>query len=322
MIKKWILKAIVQKTISFMPWAQKLNYLMQNYVTHTVDLTDAYMGAKLFHAGQYLSAWQKFAAAPLKDKSTLELGTGWYPIVPISMYLNGVGPVHTVDISPLMTRERLMATARKFLEYADKGLLAKYFTPVPERLTALEQLTADMERKTFANILTDLHIQYLVQDARRLNLPNHSIDLIHSNNTFEHIYPSQLADILREFVRLLRPGGLMCHRIDMTDHFAHRDNTITFYNFLRFSDRQWRWIDNSIQPQNRMRLSDYLRLYQKLGIPINETEVLPGSLQELRKVPLAQKYRDYVEDDLTVSNCQLVSAVSPRTSAGGVVIPG
>ncbi|MBK7337072.1 MAG: class I SAM-dependent methyltransferase [Saprospirales bacterium] len=112
------------------------------------------------------------------------------------------------------------------------------------------------------DMLEALHIRYLVTDARKLPLNPESLDLIVSNNTFEHIYPNILAEILAEFKRLLRPGGMMSHFIDMSDHFAHLDTGITIYNFLRFSEKNWGWIDNSIQPQNRWRISHYRHLYK------------------------------------------------------------
>ena len=52
-----------------------------------------------------------------------------------------------------------------------------------------------------------------------------------------------------------KPDGLHSHFIDMSDHFAHMDSSISIYHFLRYSEAQWKRIDNSIQPQNRWRLS-------------------------------------------------------------------
>ncbi len=65
-----------------------------------------------------------------------------------------------------------------------------------------------------------------------LNIKSDSVDFICSNNTFEHIPADILSAILREFKRVIKPGGLMSHFIDMSDHFAHFDSRITIYNFL------------------------------------------------------------------------------------------
>jgi len=85
-------------------------------------------------------------------------------------------------------------------------------------------------------------------------LEDNNIQLISSNNTYEHIYPEVLGGIIQRMWALLAPGGIMSHFIDMSDHFAHMDRGIDIYNFLRFSEKQWDLIDNRIQPQNRWRL--------------------------------------------------------------------
>jgi len=43
MIFKWMLKAVVQKLIAFFPQREKINYLLQKYVTKGVELTDTYL---------------------------------------------------------------------------------------------------------------------------------------------------------------------------------------------------------------------------------------------------------------------------------------
>ena len=82
----------------------------------------------------------------------------------------------------------------------------------------------------------------------------------------------------------------MSHFIDMSDHFAHFDKSITIYNFLRFSERQWKWIDNIIQPQNRLRIFDYKRIFADLEIPITSDTVREGNLNELQSIPLSIEF--------------------------------
>ncbi len=47
MISKWVLKAIVQKTISILPRPERANFLFQKYVTKGVHLTDEHFGYKI-----------------------------------------------------------------------------------------------------------------------------------------------------------------------------------------------------------------------------------------------------------------------------------
>ncbi|MFN0013535.1 MAG: class I SAM-dependent methyltransferase, partial [Saprospiraceae bacterium] len=258
MIQKWVLKAIVQKTISFLPGSQRINYFFQKYVTKGVFLSDAYFEDRLEHARNHIGAWERYSdGKPLL--STLELGAGWYPVVPVAMFLYGAEEIRTVDVTLLTNAGHLRTTLHKFLEYAERGKLEAFVSCRPDRLEQLRQLAARADNLDFDGLIQALGIRYVVQDARQLDLSEGSIDLIHSNNTFEHIYPEIVSGILRAFGRLARPGGVQSHFIDLSDHFAHNDPSITIYHFLRFSPAAWRWIDNSVQPLNRLRITDYRR---------------------------------------------------------------
>ena len=304
MISKWILKAIVQKTISFLPYAHRINYFFQKYVTKGVQLSDAYFEDRLGHAKTHIEFWEKYSdGQPLR--STLELGAGWYPVVPLALYLYGAENIRTADITRLTNARHVQTTIRKFLEYAEDGRLSGFIRMKPERL---EQLRALVEKRIdFEPLIRALHLEYLIGDARHLPLPNDSIDLVHSNNTFEHIYPGILAGLLQEFKRVVRPGGVHSHFIDLSDHFAHFDPSITIYNFLRFSPVAWRWIDNSIQPLNRLRISDYRRLYREAGIPIDAEVLRPGNVAELRSVPADALFLANSEAENAVSHGHLIS---------------
>ena len=304
-MKKWILKAIIQKAISLLPYRHQINHLFQKYVTGGVHLSDAYLEDKLIHFQKH-SIFFEGAGAGTAERNLLELGTGWYPIVPICFFLSGARRITTVDISPFLTKEKLRLSIQKMVELNAAGQLEKYFKPLPGRWDTLLSLDKG-PGQNLEEILEQLHIRYLIADARALPMDANSVDLIISNNTFEHIYPEILERILQEFQRVLKSGGLMSHFIDMSDHFAHLDPSITIYNFLRFSKERWAWIDNSIQPQNRWRILHYRHLYAKLGIRIAKEENRPGDLEQLRSVPIHPDFSGIPEADLAVSHSYLLS---------------
>lgn len=47
------------------------------------------------------------------------------------------------------------------------------------------------------------------QDARRLDYPDNSVDEIRASHVLEHFGHREVCDVLREWVRVLKPGGLM-----------------------------------------------------------------------------------------------------------------
>ncbi len=303
-VKKWILKAITQKVISYLPGSQRINYFFQKYVTKGVYLSEEYFEDRLIHAKSHQDGYKQWIG-PLKGITTLELGTGWYPVVPISHFLGGADHVLTVDISPLLSKEHLLTTIDRFLERLNQ--LDNYIEIVPARLDQLKKLRSTGDSLTLAELLTELKMRYLIADARSLDLQDQSVDLIHSNNTFEHVYPDILHAILLEFKRVGRLGGLMSHFVDMSDHFAHFDTSINIYHFLRFSERAWQRIDNSVQPQNRLRYSEFLEMYKTLDLPITDTFYRPGNIEEVKATPLAEKFSNYALEDLAISHCHLYS---------------
>jgi hypothetical protein len=306
-MKIWVLKAVIQKGISLVPGKHRLNFLFQKYVTKGVNLTDALFEDKLIHCANHVKYFRKYAPGRL-DYTALEIGTGWYPIVPIGLYLCGASQVYTIDISSLLSPQRIKDTIEKYEAWQSSGRLAQYLPDIDgTRLAKLISLKGMTSTASAADVLKELNIHSIVGDARHIDLPDHSIDLINSNNTFEHIYPEILSGILTEFKRILAVNGVMSHQIDMSDHFAHLDKAITIYNFLRFSDGEWRLIDNDVQPQNRLRLSDHVKLMQDAGFQILETMSRDGDINALRSVRLADKYKTYKPEDLAVSHSLLIA---------------
>ncbi len=305
MIKKWVQKAVVQKVISYLPYSHRLNFFFQKYITKGVQLTDYYFEDRLIHAKKHIDSFDKNTTSNLN--TTLELGTGWYPVVPICLFLRGANQINTVDISSLTSKENILTTIQFFIDYHQQGKLQKYIKVDEARFEVLKTLTKDTQRIDLQTIESQLKIKFYICDIREIQLENHSMDLIHSNNTFEHVYPDVLKGILSKFNTLSSEGGVMSHFIDMSDHFAHFDKSINIYNYLQFSDKAWDWIDNSVQPQNRWRLSEYEKLYHSLSINIAEADCRKGNVEQVQSIKLADKYNGFDVNDLAVSHCYLIS---------------
>ena len=100
----------------------------------------------------------------------------------------------------------------------------------------------------------------------------------------------------------------MSHFIDMSDHFAHLDKSISAYNFLKFSKTQWKLIDNSIQPQNRLRICDYTTLLKNAQFKVVFEEPLIDSAITIDKVNLNRDFKhNYTNDCLSATHVLLVA---------------
>ncbi len=311
MIQKWKAKAIVQKTISFFPKKEKVNYLFQKYVTKGVFLTDEYFGFKIMHAGDHIVYFKKYAARPIGKSNVLELGTGWYPVIPIFMFLYGFKEVSSIDIQSWMTKDSQITTIEKFIEWEKQGKLEPHFSNfIPQRWQQLLDIIEHKQDYTKAKINSAILLKISIQDASSTDLPTSSFDFICSNNTFEHIPEPVLKAILIEFLRIVKKDGLMSHFVDMSDHFAHFDKSINIYNFLRYTSKKWARIDNKIQPQNRMRFKDFEALYRAINLPISEFELTKGDIQALKTIPLSADFKDYTDEELAISHVYLVSKLN------------
>ena len=236
-----------------------------------------------------------------------ELGTGWYPVIPIAFFLNQAERVVTCDVAPLMSKARIINAIEFFLRYHKNGKLGLFIPFEKEQMLLLEDLYRQRAQLSLYELLSALNIRYIVGDVTQMNFEENSFDLIISNNTFEHIYPAILKRLLQQFKLMVKEGGGMVHFVDMSDHFAHLDSSITIYNFLQFTSRQWAWIDNTIQPQNRWRIDDYRSLYNKLEIPITEEINRPGNLKQVEKLSLAPPFREKAVVDVAISHTYLFS---------------
>lgn len=291
-----------------MPYKHRINYLFQKYVTKGVQLSSIYFEDRLIHLREHLHFFEKYKGG-LSDATTLELGTGWYPVVPVGLFLAGAKEVQTVDISALMNKDNLCLTLERYLEWEEAGKLSPYLQALPGRLEQVRALLKEASDLKVEQLLSRLQMTYWVADARQLAVSDDSVQLITSNNTFEHIYPNILEDILLEFKRILEEGGVMSHFIDMSDHFAHLDDKISIYHFLRFSERAWQWIDNDVQPQNRWRLEQYRELYKKLGISIVEEKNRPGEPRVVAQESVAAPFKEYSLEELAISHSYTISVL-------------
>lgn len=143
-------------------------------------------------------------------------------------------------------------------------------------------------------LLSEMSIDYRApDDARHTDLADSSIDVVTSTNTLEHIPPHDIVRILTEMRRILRPRGILSVGIDYQDHYSYFGRDITVHNCLRYSDRRWRWFNNDVHFQNRLRHDDHLGPITGAGFRVVDAEcVEPTSdeLDALRELSLAEPF--------------------------------
>jgi len=307
----WLVKALVQRGIGALPNPHYWNELLQDRVTHSLDLTKERFEVSLGNCRNHLEQLQRYGSTATSGSfSAFELGTGWFPTVPIGLFLCGAREVWTWDIAPLLRRDRLKLTIRRFLELEQEQGGRVHFHALPERLTRLREVMALCESPEglgAAELLERLGIYYRIGNASRSDLPPQSVDLIVSDVVLEYLSPEELFEILQEFRRIAAPDAVMSHTIGLGDQYASYESGITQFNFLRFPDWAWRCLNNPIIPLNRLRISDYRRFFSESGFQVVDETSQRGDPAELARTPLAARFRGYSIEDLLVIYTWLVA---------------
>ncbi len=248
----------------------------------------------------------------------LEVGSGWWPIIPLMMRLAGAHRVYLVDTQRLLDVQLLRGIAGKLRERAD--VIAARLGVDAAHVRATLDCSANAP---LAELLEHFRLVYLAPaDATALALDDGSIDIAISRAVFEHIPPVTLARIFTELRRVLNADGGTCHIVDNSDHWSHVDARLSRVNFLRYSESRWRWFAiNPLDYQNRLRHSDYLHLVQRAGFQIVEDCSVPDpralhDLERLRVDPLFSTYR---RDDLAILTSRFVARAETNASRSRAV---
>ncbi len=309
---------MIQGLISNLPGKCHWNSIFSRYMTKSLTLRDDNFRLKLKESRSHLENY--LPVSPINKESSFivfEIGTGWFPILPIAFFLCGASKVITLDQNYLLKLDRIKEVLRFFTRYEDTGELKQILPWIwKERLARLHEVAQEMEVLSVEKILERMDIQYLVNDARNTGLPASSVDFIVSNTTLEYIPVSGLLSIFGEFSRLANPGALMSHLIITGDHYADSDSSITAFNFLKYPAWVWKLFNNKLHYQNRLRLSDYCKIHRDAVFDILKTYNDQGSEKELERINIAKEFDKYTKDDLLVIRTRIVSRFKKNISAG------
>lgn len=294
---KWRYKAALQGLFSRIPGGYHLNYLCQRLITRSLPSSEAKFESTLEEASAHFKAIQNHRTSPLSNSVFYEFGAGSDLTIPLSLFCLGVERQIITDIAPL---------ARPFLV---NDVIFKLFNrraPLcrkpPKRVSSFGMF-GDLERF--------FGIEYLAPcDGGRTPLLSDSIDCITSTNTLEHIPRTNIVKILKECHRILRQDGVMSFMIDYQDHYAYSDSSISVYNFLQFSEREWDSFNPALHYQNRMRHKDYLQLFEEASLVPVQVKIRAGmaaDIEVIKRLPLSGVFgTEYDEAELSVRSAHFL----------------
>jgi len=292
----WKIRALCQKAVAALP--STISYGLYNQLQKTFGQMDVQSvdPKLLFQRTRSILNEIVHAEQPIARASFLEIGTGWRLTIPTALWLCGASKVTTVDLNPYLRPDLVQLEVDYICRNRDA--VTSIFADLASSDYVHQQIEKldSMINPSLQEVMNMMNIEYLAPtDVSELALKD-PVDYCISHTVLEHIPRATLREILEHTYELLRVNGLSIHFIDPSDHFSHRDPSISDINFLQFTESQWHfWADNRYSYHNRLRVDDYKKLFKQTNYSIvNEVpECDPDALQLLESgFPLADPFAD------------------------------
>lgn len=269
----WRLKSLAFRALG-LPGGAHAHYFLQRHVTRNWPRRATTLDALAGIASRVADDYTRHVGGT--PASVLEVGAGRDLAVPLALRRLGVARVITCDVERLGKLDLVQHAANRIL--AGQVSFAGW---------------DDVER---------FGITY--RAPHYISADDETIDCSCSNEVLEHVPADQLAMLLKGLRAVTK--GVTTHSIDYSDHYARSDKSISRLNFLRYSDKEWRPFNSGKQYVNRLRHSDYVRMFTEAGFTILEDSSVVGEPPADMKI--ADQFRQYDLPDLYAIKGRIVAA--------------
>lgn len=265
----WRIKAGFQKILSKSRIGDKINHL-----SALID-SKYYTNGSVYHYHECLRKYRlvKNNLSENKNKTALEIGTGYFLIEPIVLKLIGFEKIITIDVAQDLNFKAvkkqidLLTNKKEFIDEIKKiSILAS---------SEIDLLLTQIQNKnSLQQLLEILNISYIAPyQLQQIEQQNIKFDYVFSQVVLEHIEPEFLGQIFYYIKKWLKPNGYSVHTVNFVDHFTNEgfweDKSISEFNFLKHSDQYWNfWAGNSIAYTNRLNYPFYTELCEEHGLRV------------------------------------------------------
>ena len=278
--KRWQVNALKHTVKAVVPFRHSLRKLKRRVRPRppSIDENSVYWGGF-----DHIHAVREFGG-DLALQEILEIGSGWYPVIPLMMHVAGAKLIHLTDVEPWLDRQTLL-DAVNFLLDRKSDLAAR----LGVESTLIERSLTVAGEGSLASMLQQLGMTYSAPfHPERSSL---KVDAIVSHTVLEHIPRDILASLFHWFCHCLRPSGLVSHGIDNSDHRANFDKSLSRLDFLRYSDAGWRLLSIG-DYTNRLRHHDYKEMLECHGFEICFERAVVDDIcaEEVRHLPVFGRF--------------------------------
>ncbi len=222
---------------------------------------------------------------PLEGGTLIEIGSGWLPIMPYFFLTEGkVSEVHSYDLNEHYQKKAVAALNDFFT--------TRFPNQFPKVHTKHYPLASGLVYHPKTNLVAAA-------------LPEAS--LVFSRFVLEHVRPEDIQAMHLKFAKELPPGSHLLHFISPSDHRAHSDQTLSLQDFLQYSEAEWNGIQTKFDYHNRLRLPQYLSIFEACGFEIvfvSHDNPEPGSKrhQQFSALDIHPDFQHFTEKELTAGS--------------------
>jgi len=202
----WPVKGVVQKILSHAPGGFWINDRLQTSVGDLRNF-DRTVDGKVTGDWIVLAGHFRELGMRIEGMDILEIGSGWFPTLPLCFHLAGVASCRTYDLTRHMNEGHTFRCLRR-LEAHLAAIAAATETPLEAVRKRYRTL---LGASGLGELLERARIFYSEPaDATKTGLPGAALDMVYSNSVLEHVPEPVIAKMMAETLRILKPGGAPC----------------------------------------------------------------------------------------------------------------
>jgi len=148
------------------------------------------------------------------------------------------------------------------------------------------------------DILETCHSEYWTQGLSSWSsIPDESVDFVFSQAVLEHIHKHEFVQLQHECHRVMKPGAVASHRVDLRDHLGGALNN------LRFSESWWEsdFFIRSGFYTNRIQINEMLRMFASVGFDVDVLEARRWEALPTPRRKMDSAFAGIPEEELNVS---------------------
>lgn len=220
----------------------------------------------------------------LDGENIVELGSGWFPLNPLLFKEKlSVNSIHTYDINKHYSGKRILDCTTLF-----SG-----------------SLCINPSKK-----LPDFISYYPYTLIQKVNF-DYNPKLVYSRFVLEHITPKELLEIHQNLYNKTPKETKILHLISPSDHRSYGDNSLSTYDFLKYSKSEWNKIQTKFDYHNRLRLPEYLKIFEESKFKVDfltydKIQKNSFKYKKYKKISLHSDFDKFTEEENLASSITIL----------------